>query len=132
MMKVIMIMAGGAAGSALRYMVSGWGQRIWSTPFPNTSFPVGTLTVNVLGCLIIGVIGFLFAGPVFVREQYRAAVLVGVLGGFTTFSSFGYETLTLLNDGQTARALMNVILNNGLGLAAVWLGYRVTERIIGG
>ena len=127
MAKIMLIMLGGAIGSGLRYAVAGWMQRLTDDPFP-----VGTMTVNVAGCLVIGVLGFLFAGPVIVREEYRFMILVGVLGGFTTFSSFGFETLTLVNDGQMGRAMLNVVLNNALGLAAVWIGFRLTERIVGG
>ncbi|MFQ5489907.1 MAG: fluoride efflux transporter CrcB, partial [Phycisphaerae bacterium] len=94
-------------------------------------FPLGTLTVNVCGCLLIGVLSAFFAGPQLVREEYRVALLVGLLGGLTTFSSFGWETTALINDGQLVRAGLNVLLNNGAGLAAVWLGYRLTEGWVG-
>ncbi len=126
MTKVLMIAAGGAVGSTFRYFVAGWGQRVTAGPFP-----VGTLTVNVVGCFLIGALGALFAGPVLVRDEYRLALLVGALGGFTTFSSYGWETLALLNDAQYGRALLNVLSNNLLGLAAVWAGYRAVEWVWG-
>ena len=126
MTKIVCIAVGGAVGALLRYGVAGWSQRLTSG-----LFPVGTLTVNLIGCLLIGILGALFAGPQVVREEYRFALLVGLLGAFTTFSTFGFETFTLINDGQFGRAGLNVLLSNGLGLAAVWFGYRVTERLTG-
>jgi CrcB protein len=127
MTKLICIAAGGAVGALLRYGLSGWAQRL--TP---GLFPVGTLTVNVIGCVLIGVLAALFAGPQFVREEYRWVLMVGLLGAFTTFSTYGLETMTLVNDGQFARAGLNVLLSNGLGLTAVWVAYRLTERMTGG
>ena len=126
MVKIAMIAAGGAIGATLRYLISGYAQRQ-----TGSLFPVGTLFVNLIGCLIIGLLGALFAGPHLIREEYRVAVLVGVLGAFTTFSTFGWETFTLLNAGQIRLAVINVVLSNGVGLAAVWIGYRLGERWFG-
>lgn len=126
MTKVLMIAAGGAVGSSLRYVVAGWGQKLTAG-----AFPVGTLTVNVAGCLLIGVLGALFAGPTLLRDEYKVAILVGALGGFTTFSTFGWETLSLLNDAQYGRALLNVLGTNILALSAVWLGYRLSQHFWG-
>ena len=126
MTKIIFIAIGGGGGAVLRYLVSAWGQRI-----TQGAFPLGTMMVNVSGCLAIGLIGALFGGPVLVREEYRAAILIGLLGGYTTYSSFGWETVMLANDGQFGRALMNVLVTTTLGLAAVWIGYRLGERWFG-
>ncbi|MFQ5424395.1 MAG: fluoride efflux transporter CrcB [Phycisphaerae bacterium] len=126
MFKIMMIGAGGGAGAVLRYLVSGWGQRLGGGVFP-----VGTLTVNVVGCLLIGFLAAAFAGPHLIRDEVRLALMVGLLGGFTTFSSFGYETMALVNDGQWRYALLNVTLNNGLGLLAAWAGYRFGEKWMG-
>jgi CrcB protein len=120
MTKLLFIAGGGALGSVLRYLVAGWGQRL--TP---GVFPLGTLLVNVTGCLLIGYLGTLFAGPAVVREEYRLALLIGLLGGFTTFSTFGYETWALLSDREWGLAGANVLLSNVLGLGAVWLGHRL-------
>jgi CrcB protein len=120
MTKLLFIAGGGALGSVLRYLVAGWGQRL--TP---GVFPLGTLLVNVTGCLLIGYLGTLFAGPAVVREEYRLALLIGLLGGFTTFSTFGYETWALLSDREWGLAGANVLLSNVLGLSAVWLGHRL-------
>src|ERR1700736_1324233 len=113
MARLLLVAVFGGLGSVLRYLVSGWCQRLTSG-----SFPVGTLAVNVIGCLAIGILGAYVFGPFLVREEYRIAVMVGLLGGFTTFSSFSWETLILLNGGQFALALLNVVLSNVLGLAA--------------
>jgi CrcB protein len=126
MVKLLLIAAGGAVGALLRYLVSGWGQSLvdgW--------FPLGTLIVNVTGCLLIGALGAFFAGPQLVREEYRVALLVGVLGSYTTFSTFGWETFTLARDGELRLALANVLLSNALALVAVWFGYRITEKWFG-
>ena len=87
--------------------------------------------MNVTGCLVIGLLGALLSGPLLVREEIRLAILVGLLGGFTTFSSFAFEAFALLNDGQWAQAGLDILLSNGLGLVAVWLGYRMAERWLG-
>ena len=120
MTKLLFIAGGGALGSVLRYLVAGWGQRL--TP---GVFPLGTLLVNVSGCLLIGYLGTLFAGPAVIRDEYRLALLVGLLGGFTTFSTFGYESWALLSDREWGLAGANFLLNNVLGLTAVWLGHRL-------
>lgn len=124
--KLIMIMANGSAGALLRYAVSGFAQRL-----AGGSFPLGTLVVNVLGCLLMGLAAALFAGPHLIREEYRMALLVGLLGAFTTFSTFGIETFSLANDGQFRLAAANILLSNGLGLGALWFGYRISEKWFG-
>ena len=126
MVKIMMVAAGGGLGSVLRYLVQGWGQRL-----SNGSFPVGTLAVNVIGCLVIGFLNYAFSGPILIRQEYRIAVTVGVLGGFTTFSSFGWETFALANDGQGLRAIMNLLLSVTLGFSAVMIGYRLAEKWFG-
>ena len=90
-------------------------------------FPYGILAVNVAGCFSIGVLGGLasaygFLGP---SSGARAFLFMGFLGGFTTFSAFGYDTLILSQEGEVALALANIALHVLLGLGAVWLGYRL-------
>ena len=123
MAKLLLIAAGGGAGALLRYLVAGWGQKL--TP---GVFPLGTLLVNLTGCLAIGFLATVFTGPLLVREEYRVAILVGLLGGFTTFSTFGYETLSLVEDREWGPAALNVLLSNGLGLLAVLVGARLAAR----
>ncbi len=128
MYKLFLIALGGGAGSLARYLMAGWVQGTGGGGTP--IFPSGTFTVNVFGCLAIGVLASLFAGPVVVRDEYRAAILIGVLGGFTTFSAFSYETFQLANTGQLGRAAIYVLLTNITCLAAAWIGYRVTEKLV--
>lgn len=119
MLKWLLIAAGGAFGSIMRYAMQGWVQRL-----VGGTFPLGTLVVNVLGCLIIGFLTAVFTGPVLIREEYRIGLTVGILGGFTTFSTFGLESFNLMNGGQLGLAALNIALSCGLGLLGVWAGYR--------
>jgi len=113
MTKSLLIFIGSGAGGVLRYALSGLTQRL-----ANGSFPIGTLIVNITGCLLIGFLTAALSGRVLVREEYRVAVLIGLLGGYTTFSTFGLETFALLNAGQPWRALLNVTASVTLGPGA--------------
>lgn len=126
MYKLMMVAVGGGVGSATRYMIAGWGQRL-----TDSTFPAGTLIVNIAGCFLLGLLNYVFSGPHLIREEYRIAITIGFLGGFTTFSTFGWETFSLANDGQTLRALLNILLSVILGFSAVWLGYRLAEKCFG-
>jgi fluoride exporter len=126
MTKWLLIAAGGAFGSVARYALQGWVQRV-----VNSGFPFGTLVVNLIGCALIGFLTATFTGPKLIREEYRIGIIVGILGGFTTFSTFGWETFSLTNDRQFAFAALNVALSCGLGLLAVWAGYRAAEFLYG-
>jgi len=126
MHKVILIFFGSGLGGIFRYALQGWFQR-----FANASFPLGTLVVNVVGCVLIGFLTALFTGPVLIREEYRVGLTIGILGGFTTFSAFGLETFALANAGQFWFAVLNVVFSCGLGFVAVWIGYRVAEYFFG-
>ena len=125
-MKFLWIAVGGATGALLRYAVGGWGQSL-----TRGEFPLGTLVVNVLGCFAIGVCAAVLVGPVLVREEFRFAVMIGLLGAFTTFSTFGLETYALASDGQRLLALLNVALSNVVGLVAVWIGFKLAQRWYG-
>ena len=126
MTKLLLIFLAGGTGSLARYLLGGWVQRQGTE-----SFPLGTLIVNVVGCLLIGFLTAAFSGRILLREEYRIMITIGFIGGFTTFSTFGLETFTLLDDGQFMRATMNVVLSVGLGLLAVWFGYRVAQSWLG-
>jgi fluoride exporter len=126
MTKLFLVFLAGGAGSLARYLLSGWVQRQGTE-----SFPLGTLVINILGCLLIGFLTAAFSGRILLREEYRIMITIGFVGGFTTFSTFGLETFTLLDDGQLMRATMNVLLSVGLGLLAVWFGYRLVQFWLG-
>ncbi|GAB4269166.1 MAG: fluoride efflux transporter CrcB [Deferrisomatales bacterium] len=110
------VILGAACGASGRYLVAGWMSR--AVP---SAFPWGTLTVNLLGCLVIG-LSWGVAERALWAPAFRTFLFIGVLGSFTTFSSFGLETLQLLRDGELARAVSYVLGSNLGGLAAVWLG----------
>ena len=125
MANIILVGIGGFIGSVLRYLASGYVQQ--STK--SIDFPYGTLAVNVIGCFIIGFLAQLVEERGVFTSEARSFVFVGVLGGFTTFSSFGNETLNLARDSQMMNALANVSANVILGLFAVWLGRTVSYLI---
>jgi CrcB protein len=124
MLKLVLIASGGAVGTLLRYGVN-VGVRHW-----DGALPIATLSVNVVGCFLIGVIATLFPGPEALRDELRLALLVGLLGGFTTFSTFGLETLSMINRQQIGTAAAYVLASNILGLAAVWLGWRIAAKAL--
>lgn len=126
MSKWSLIFVASGLGGVARYWFGGIVQNYWGP-----TFPVGTLVVNVTGCLGIGFFASAFSGPLLIREEYRIAILVGVFGGYTTFSSFGRETLALLHDGEFWRAGLYVAFTNVIGLAAVWLGSIVATKLYG-
>lgn len=125
MTNVLLVGVGGFIGSVLRYLVSGYVQQ--STK--SIDFPYGTLAVNVIGCFVIGFLAQLAETRGAFTSESRLFVFVGILGGFTTFSSFGNETLNLARDSQMMNALANVGANVILGLFAVWLGRTVSYLI---
>lgn len=103
----------------MRYLLSGAVQR-WAG---SIGFPVGTFAVNLVGCFLIGLLGGLAESRQVFGPELRTFLLIGVLGGFTTFSTFGYETFNLMRDGQLASAIANCGLQVILGVVAVWAGY---------
>ena len=125
MTNILLIGIGGFIGSILRYLASGYVQQASKS----VDFPYGTLVVNVLGCFIIGFLAQLAEDRGVFTTQSRLFVFVGFLGGFTTFSTFGNETLNLMREGQAMNALANVGTNVVLGLLAIWLGRTVSYLI---
>jgi CrcB protein len=124
MLKLALIFLGAGLGGVLRYLLGSAIQTAWDTPFP-----VGTLAVNSLGCLAIGFLAAALTGPTWGDERLRAALIIGFLGGFTTFSAFGFETYRLLEGRHLALAAANILLSNTLTLAGVWLGARLAARL---
>ena len=124
---VLLVGAGGFLGSIARYLVSGWVQRAAE----NSWFPYGTMAVNILGCIVIGVLAGLAENRGILTPHSRAFLLIGVLGGFTTFSSFSYDTTSLFNDGRILAAVLNIAVQVVLGIAVTWLSYHLVQRIGG-
>ena len=126
MNQILLVAIGGAIGSVARFKLSGW--VLHATP--NWRFPVGTLAVNLAGCLIAGLLaGMAVKQDVFTPET-RLLLFTGLLGGFTTFSAFGLETLLLFKRGEPAVAIANVVISVVAGLLVAWLGYELTARSV--
>ena len=123
--SIIFVALGGALGSVFRFLLSTWTQAISKS----IDSPYGTLTVNLIGCFVIGFLSQLAEERGAFTPESRAFMFVGILGGFTTFSSFGNETINLLRDGETFNALANVSANVIFGLILVWLGRTVAYWI---
>jgi fluoride exporter len=124
MLNFLLVAVGGAIGSVLRYGVSAADYR-WSKGV----FPVSTLIVNVVGSLIIGFLWGLFDRTA-VPSHIRNFVFIGILGGFTTFSSFSLESFNLLRDGELKIAAMNILANNLFGLSFVFVGFFAARLMI--
>ena len=123
--SVIFVALGGALGSVSRYLLGTWTQ----TLSRSLDFPYGTLTVNLIGCFVIGLLAQLAETRGVFTVESRAFLFVGILGGFTTFSSFGNDTINLLRDGEVFNALVNIGANVIVGLFLVWLGRAVAYLI---
>ena len=121
--KVLLVLTGGAIGTGCRYGLSAFVYSIVAKP----AFPYATFIINVSGSFIIGVLAELFDTRVVVSPAVRAALLIGVLGGYTTFSSFSFEVFTLLRDGAVLRAFAYAFGSLFLGLTAVWMGVRLAQ-----
>jgi CrcB protein len=126
-MKSYLIVAlGGAIGSVARFWFSGLAARHWGG-----AFPWGTLAVNVIGSFIIGLVAGLAAveSRMWVSPTSRLFIMVGICGGFTTFSSFSLQTLNLARDGEWLRAGANILGSVALCLVGVWAGYLVAAQL---
>lgn len=124
-MRYVAIAVGGAIGALLRYGVSGLAYNLFGE-----TFPWGTLSVNLLGCFLIGLLWQVFEQTT-LSPQLRALIFVGGLGAFTTFSTYGLESLNLLRDGQVRLSLLNVLGSNVLGISCVFLGVVVARVVFG-
>lgn len=124
-MKAMLLVAlGGAFGSVARFKLSG----LVLHHTIDWRFPAGTFTVNVLGCLVAGILAALVEKHDFLDAQMRLLVFTGFLGGFTTFSAFGLETVNLVRRGELAIASANVLLSVIAGLAALWIGLSAVSK----
>ena len=122
MNKILLIGLAGLTGTLLRYGLSGSIARHYGE-----TFPWGTIVVNLVGCFVTGAVFNLTQERFLVNPTARTVILVGLLGGFTTFSSYGLQTFSLLRDGEFGLAILNVAVSNLLGLLMVWVGYGVVK-----
>lgn len=123
MINLLLVAIGGAIGALFRYILSGFVTRLSGDHW----FPFGTLTVNLIGCLLIGyLIGVLETKDV-ISPDVRIFFMVGVLGSFTTYSAFGIESVMLLREGYFMAASANILSHVILGLAGVWAGLELAE-----
>ncbi|PIE60008.1 MAG: fluoride efflux transporter CrcB [Desulfobulbus propionicus] len=125
LVRLVSIGAGGCCGALLRYLLSGWIQGKSPSPF----FPLGTMGVNMIGCFLIGLMTMLVETRAMFSTEMRSFIFIGLLGAFTTFSTFGSETFYLLRDGRFGFAVLNSVSQVIVGLLMVWLG-RIIAVII--
>uniref|UniRef100_A0A832G898 Fluoride-specific ion channel FluC n=1 Tax=Ignavibacterium album TaxID=591197 RepID=A0A832G898_9BACT len=116
------VMAGAALGGLLRYVVADLVQRN-----AKIIFPLGTLSVNVIGSFLLGFIIFFLGEREIISAEMRLFLTVGICGGFTTFSTFSYETLALLQESEFLYASLNIVLNVVLSLIAIYLAYLLSK-----
>ncbi|HQP91776.1 MAG TPA: CrcB family protein [Candidatus Omnitrophota bacterium] len=124
MTKIILIGLGGAIGSIVRYILSGIDYRL-----SGGVFPVSTIVVNLLGSFAIGFLWGLFE-VVAISSGSRMFIFMGILGGFTTFSTFALENFNLIRDGERNIAFANIILSNFFGVGLVFIGYGLSRMLI--
>lgn len=124
MQKIILVGLAGLIGTLCRYWLSGFVARQYGE-----TFPWGTLMVNVVGCFLAGSLFYLMEERFLVSPTLRTVILIGLLGGFTTFSSFALQTFTLVREGEFALAVLNVTLSNLLGLLMLWAGYSLAKAL---
>ncbi len=123
-MQYVAVAAGAVIGANLRFVVGTWAAEHWGA-----DFPYGTLIVNVSGAFVIGVFLSLLGERIDVHPLWRLFFATGLLGGYTTFSSYAWEALTLAQDGALLRAAVYIIASNLVGLLGVWLGAILGRRI---
>lgn len=124
MLKLFLLLSGGALGTAARYYLQGISYKVF-----DTTFPYGTLAVNLTGSFVIGLLWGISEYTTMTTE-FRTFSFIGVLGGFTTFSSFTLETMNLFRDGETKFAIINILSNNLLGLILVFAGFFLSKLLI--
>ena len=117
MQNVIIVFIGGGLGAVARYLLQGAVYKI-----SGSSFPYGTITVNVIGCFIIGLLMSGFEERFAINPLLRIFLTIGILGGFTTFSSFSFETIALMKEGQMMSASLNVLASVVMCLMATYAG----------
>ena len=122
-MTLLLVGAGGLVGAVLRYLLGTWIQGAAGSG----GFPYGTFVVNAAGCLLIGITAGLAEARQPLSEQARAFLIIGLLGGFTTFSAFGMDTVRLVREGAYLAGSANVVLQVAIGLSTVVAGLRLSQ-----
>ena len=124
MQKILFIGLAGLLGTLGRYALASF-----ATQRFGDRFPIGTLLVNIIGCFLAGLLFYLFQERWSLNTAMQSAVMIGLLGGFTTFSAYGLQTFALLRDGRIALATINVVASNVFGLLTVWAGYSLGKSL---
>ncbi|MBI2567576.1 MAG: fluoride efflux transporter CrcB [Candidatus Schekmanbacteria bacterium] len=125
MTGIFLVGTGGFIGAVLRYLLSGLVQ----LASRSVTFPYGTLAVNVIGCFVMGLLCQLADARNVLAPETRSFLLIGVLGGFTTFSTFANETLNLARDGEDLLTIANISAHIFLGVTAVWAGRALAQMV---
>jgi len=122
--KILLLLAGGAIGTVSRYAVSGLTHK-----YVDGTFPYGTLMVNILGSLIIGLLWGIWE-TANISSNMRTFIFIGILGGFTTFSTYSLETLNLFREGEVKMAVLNILANNVFGILMVFAGFFAARSLV--
>ncbi|WP_289022908.1 fluoride efflux transporter CrcB [Desulfobacter postgatei] len=125
MIKIAIVGLGGAIGAMCRFLV----YEAYINALKKTSLPLGTITVNVLGCFIIGFLGGIADTRQIFAPEVRLLIFTGFLGGFTTFSTFGFELFLYMRNGQIGLAVLNGLIQLSAGLIFVWIGFELSKAI---
>ena len=123
-MQFVAVAVGGAIGATLRFIISGAAYNQFGV-----AFPIGTLLVNVIGCFFIGFLAQLFE-EIIVPPNMRLLILTGTLGAFTTFSTYGLETVKLWQDGELRLAILDIVANNFIGILFVVIGFVLARALL--
>ncbi len=123
-MKTLLVGIGGFAGANARYWLGGWVSNRWGT-----AFPYATFVINVSGSFVLGLFMATVTGRFIVHPNWRLIIAIGFVGAYTTFSTFEYETMGLMEVGSVRRALLNAVGSLVAGFIAVWLGARIGQRL---
>ncbi len=124
LISALLVGTGGFVGAIYRYWLSGFVH----SRIPLAVFPYGTLVVNLVGCFLMGIFAGFVESRQLIGPEFRKFAAIGLLGGFTTYSTFGYETFTMIRSAEYLRAASNVGIHVILGLALMWAGYGLITR----